>query len=324
MHILVIGGAGYIGSHVVHALLQKNEKVTVFDNLSTGQKVNLFSKAQFIEGDILDKSSLLNAMRQDVDAVILLAAKKAVGESMENPALYSQNNISGMLNVLNTMLETGVKNIVFSSSAAVYGTPQYLPIDEAHPLNPMSFYGFTKLETERFLKWYHELKGLNYIALRYFNAVGYDETGAIRGLEQNPQNLLPIIMEVAVGKRESLNIYGNDYDTPDGTCIRDYIHVTDLADAHVKALQHLKEQKESLSLNLGTEKGLSVLEMVKETEKVIQRPIPYQYAPRRAGDPAIITASAHKAKTILNWTPTHSSLENIISSTWAVYLKYYK
>ncbi len=319
MHVLVIGGAGYIGSHVVKALLDQKATVTVFDNLSTGQEINLFPEASFIKGDILDKEALLQALRKNVDAVILLAGKKAVGESMDNPALYAQNNITGMLNVLNAMLETHVNNFVFSSSAAVYGTPQYLPIDEKHPLDPMSFYGFTKLETERFLKWYHTLKGLNFMALRYFNAVGYDETGAVKGLEQNPQNLLPIIMEVACGKRESLNIFGNDYDTPDGTCIRDYIHVTDLADAHVKAIQHLMDGKESLSLNLGTEKGLSVLEMVKETQKVIQKPIAYQFAPRRAGDPAVVTASAAQAKAVLGWSATHSSLENIIASTWAVY-----
>ena len=321
MHVLVIGGAGYIGSHVVKALLDQKATVTVFDNLSTGQEINLFSDASFIKGDILDKEALTQALRQNIDAVILLAGKKAVGESMENPALYAQNNITGMLNVLNAMLETHVNNLVFSSSAAVYGTPHYLPIDERHPLNPMSFYGFTKLETERFLTWYHTLKGLNFMALRYFNAVGYDETGAIKGLEQNPQNLLPIIMEVACGKRESLHIFGNDYDTPDGTCIRDYIHVTDLADAHVKAIHHLTAGKESLSLNLGTEKGLSVLDMVKETQRVIQKPIAYQFAPRRPGDPAIVTSSAKLAQTVLGWTPTHSSLENIIASTWAVYRK---
>lgn len=321
MHVLVIGGAGYIGSHVVKALLDQKATVTVFDNLSTGQEINLFSDASFIKGDILDKEALTQALRQNIDAVILLAGKKAVGESMENPALYAQNNITGMLNVLNAMLETHVNNLVFSSSAAVYGTPHYLPIDERHPLNPMSFYGFTKLETERFLTWYHTLKGLNFIALRYFNAVGYDETGAVKGLEQNPQNLLPIIMEVACGKRESLHIFGNDYDTPDGTCIRDYIHVTDLADAHVKAIHHLMAGKESLSLNLGTEKGLSVLDMVKETQRVIQKPIAYQFAPRRPGDPAIVTSSAKLAQTVLGWTPTHSSLENIIASTWAVYRK---
>lgn len=321
MHVLVIGGAGYIGSHVVKALLDQKATVTVFDNLSTGQEINLFSDASFIKGDILDKEALTQALRQNIDAVILLAGKKAVGESMENPALYAQNNITGMLNVLNAMLETHVNNLVFSSSAAVYGTPHYLPIDERHPLNPMSFYGFTKLETERFLTWYHTLKGLNFMALRYFNAVGYDETGAVKGLEQNPQNLLPIIMEVACGKRESLHIFGNDYDTPDGTCIRDYIHVTDLADAHVKAIHHLMAGKESLSLNLGTEKGLSVLDMVKETQRVIQKPIAYQFAPRRPGDPAIVTSSAKLAQTVLGWTPTHSSLENIIASTWAVYRK---
>ena len=321
MHILVIGGAGYIGSHVVKALLKNNMDVSVFDNLSTGTEVNLFPQAKFIKGDILNYDEILSAMKQKVDGIVLLAGKKAVGESMENPQKYAFNNINGVVNVLNAMAETGVKKAIFSSSAAVYGTPQYYPMDEEHPVNPMSFYGFTKLETERLLQWYDRLKGIKFVSLRYFNAVGYDEDGEVRGLEENPQNLLPIVMEAAVGKREKMKIFGNDYDTRDGTCIRDYIHVTDLGDAHARALLYLEKGGESRILNLGTSKGISVLEMVLKTQELIGRKIPYETAPRRAGDPAIVTAKADKAKEVLGWEAKHSDLANIILSTWRVYNK---
>lgn len=321
MHILVIGGAGYIGSHVVKALLKNNMDVSVFDNLSTGTEVNLFPQAKFIKGDILNYDEILSAMKQKVDGIVLLAGKKAVGESMENPQKYAFNNINGVVNVLNAMAETGVKKAIFSSSAAVYGTPQYYPMDEAHPVNPMSFYGFTKLETERLLQWYDRLKGIKFVSLRYFNAVGYDEDGDVRGLEENPQNLLPIVMEAAVGKREKVKIFGNDYDTRDGTCIRDYIHVTDLGEAHARALLYLEKGGESRILNLGTSKGISVLEMVLKTQELIGRKIPYETAPRRAGDPAIVTAKADKAKEVLGWEAKHSDIENIILSTWRVYNK---
>lgn len=321
MHILVIGGAGYIGSHVVKALLNRGMDVTVFDNLSTGTKINLFAKAKFIEGDILNYGQILSAMKQNIDGIVLLAGKKAVGESMENPMKYALNNINGVVNVLNAMVDAGVNKAIFSSSAAVYGVPQYSPMDEKHPVNPMSFYGFTKNETERLLKWYDQLKGIKFVSLRYFNAVGYDEDGDIKGLEENPQNLLPIVMEAAVGKRDKVKIFGNDYETRDGTCIRDYIHVTDLGSAHALALEYLDNGGESQILNLGTSQGSSVLEMINKTQEVIGRPVPYEFAPRRAGDPAVVTAKADKAKEILGWEAKHSDLENIIRSTWNVYNK---
>ena len=319
MHILVIGGAGYIGSHVVKALLKRNMKVTVFDNLSTGTKLNLFPQAKFIEGDILNYEQILAALKQNVDGIVLLAGKKAVGESMLNPMKYAFNNINGVINVLNAMVEANVNKAIFSSSAAVYGMPQYLPLDENHPVNPINFYGFTKLETERFLKWYDQLKGIKFVSLRYFNAVGYDEEGDVKGLEENPQNLLPIVMEAAIGKRDKLKIFGNDYPTRDGTCIRDYIHVTDLGSAHALALEYLDKGGESQILNLGTSVGSSVLEMVNKTQEVIGKKIAYEFAPRRPGDPAELTAKADKAREILGWEPTHSDLENIISSTWNMY-----
>jgi len=323
MHILVIGGAGYIGSHVVKELLKQKIKVTVFDDLSTGQRINLFPEAEFIEGSILDKEKLFNALSQNVDGIVFLAGKKAVGESMENPTKYANTNLIGVINLLNGMLEYGVKKFIFSSSAAVYGAPEYLPMDEKHPLNPMSFYGFTKLETERLLKWYDELKGIRFVALRYFNAVGYDAEGDIRGLEKNPQNLLPIVMETAVGERDCLNIFGNDYDTRDGTCIRDYIHVTDLATAHYMALKYLINGGKSEIINLGTGKGISVMEIVQKTQEIIGKKINYVFAPRRAGDPAAIEAAADKALKILNWRAEYSDLNNIIRTTWTVYKKHF-
>jgi UDP-glucose 4-epimerase len=318
MRVLVVGGAGYIGAHVVYDLLRAGHQVRVFDNMSTGRSDNLFANAEFVAGDILDKNAIAKAM-VGVDAVVHLAAKKAVGESMSRPDIYAENNISGTLNVLNAMADNGVRSFVFSSSAAVYGMPDETVIDEACPTNPINFYGFTKLEIERFLRWYDRLKGIRFVALRYFNAVGYAMDGAVRGLEQNPQNLLPIIMEVAVGQRDSINIFGKDYPTSDGTCVRDYIHVSDLADAHTKALDYLAHGGESQILNLGTGRGHSVLEMVQATERLLGKTIPHAFVERRAGDPAILTATAQKAEQILGWKPTQSDLETIILSTWQAY-----
>lgn len=317
MKVLVVGGAGYIGSHVAKALMLKGHEVTVYDNLSTGQEINLFKQNRFIKGDILNYPALVEAMRGQ-DAVVHLAAKKAVGESMENPMLYSVNNISGSLNILNAMVECGAKYIVFSSSAAVYGMPEVSTIDENVPLNPINYYGFTKLEIEKFMGWYDRLKGIKFVALRYFNAVGYDADGDIRGKEINSQNLLPIMMEVVSGKRDKLKIFGNDYPTPDGTCIRDYIHVSDLASAHVLALEKLNQGMTSQSLNLGTEKGTSVLEMLRAVEKVVGRKLPVEFAPRRAGDPAILVASAAKARSLLGWKPQYMDVEKIVQTVYNI------
>lgn len=316
--ILVIGGAGYIGSHVVKALLHENFAVTVYDNLSTGQVCNLFEKAEFVKGDILDSQHLEKTMAQGFDAVIHLAAKKAVGESMENPQLYSQNNISGSINIFNAMLNTGIKNIVFSSTSAVYGMPKYLPLDENHPLNPMSFYGYTKMAIEQVMNWYIKIKDFNYIALRYFNAVGYAADGSIRGKEKNPQNLLPLIMETITGQREILHVFGNDYDTPDGTCVRDYIHVEDLADAHVLAIKKLLSNGDSQIINLGTEKGTSVLEIIKSVERVSGKKVNYDFAPRRAGDPANVIATSAKAAEVLGWHAKYTDIDEIVKTVWNI------
>ena len=316
--VLVIGGAGYIGSHVVKELLENGFEAIVYDNMSTGQEENLFKEAQFIKADILDEKALDNALKQNIDAVIHLAAKKAVGESMENPQIYATNNLTGAINILNAMVNNGVQHIVFSSSAAVYGMPQYLPLDENHPRNPMSFYGYTKAAIEDLMDWYAKLKDFSYIALRYFNAVGYAADKSITGKEKNPQNLLPIIMEAATGKRDMLSIYGNDYDTPDGTCLRDYIHVSDLARAHVLAVKKLISDKKSYCLNLGTGKATSVKEIVDATENIIGKKLNYSYAPRRSGDPAVVVAKADLAYEILGWKAFYTNIEDIIRTTWNI------
>lgn len=314
--ILIIGGAGYIGSHVQKQFLEEGYSVLVFDNLSSGNRCNLFPEADFIEGNILDKKALHFAMSQNIDGVIHLAAKKAVGESMEKPEIYAENNITGALNILNAMSANNVKHIVFSSSAAVYGMPQYVPLDEKHPISPINYYGYTKRCIEENMDWFSRLGKLNYAALRYFNAVGYAADKSITGREKNPQNLLPIIMEAATGKRDGFAIFGHDYDTPDGTCVRDYIHVSDLATAHTAAMRYLMENDTSLTVNLGTGKGTSVQEIVDATEKVIGKKLKYSYAPRRAGDPATLTAKADKAFELLGWKPQYTDVEEIIRTVW--------
>ncbi|MDG5814634.1 UDP-glucose 4-epimerase GalE [Chitinispirillales bacterium ANBcel5] len=321
MKVLVVGGAGYIGSHVTRCLLDDGHSVSVYDNLSTGCKENLFPEATFFRGDILDYPALLNVMQTGYDAVVHLAALKAAGESMVVPQKYSLNNISGTLNLLNVCTECGTKNVVFSSSAAIYGEPKYLPIDENHPCAPENYYGFTKLEIERFLDWYSRLKPINFAALRYFNAAGYDLQGRIYGLERNPANLLPAVMEVAVGKKERIDIFGDDYDTPDGTGIRDYIHVTDLAKAHLMALNYIAQNSTNIKINLGSENGISVLEMVEMARQVTGKAVPARVVGRRAGDPARVVASSKMASSLLGWKALNSDTQSLIESTWKVYQK---
>ena len=320
MRVLVIGGAGYIGSHVVKELMSKGHKVTVFDNLSSGLKQNLFKENGFIKGDILKVKDLEKAFAKGFDAFIHLAAFKAAGESMVAPEKYSVNNINGTINILNAAVKYNCLNMVFSSSAATFGEPQYLPIDENHPKNPENYYGFTKLKIEEFMAWYDRLKGLKFAALRYFNAAGYDPEGVLYGLEKNPANLLPVMMEVACGKREKLCVFGNDYPTRDGTCIRDYIHVTDLASAHVMALEYISSKKESLTLNLGTGNGITVTEMLESTRRITGKEIKADYVERRPGDPAQLTAKSDLAKKVLGWEAKYT----LIGSTWNAYKKYFK
>lgn len=321
MRIFIIGGAGYIGAHVAREFLDAGHEVTVYDNLSTGLTQNLFPEARFFEGDIMDFIGLVEALRPGFDAIVHLAAFKAAGESMIKPERYAVNNIGGTIQILNAAAESGVKYFVFSSSAAVYGEPQYLPIDENHPKNPANFYGFTKLEIERLLEWYDRLKGIRSASLRYFNAAGYDLNQRISGLEKNPANLLPIVMEAASGMRGEVNVFGNDYDTPDGSCVRDYVHVTDLARGHKSALETLVKTGKSFAVNLGSETGISVLEMLETAKKITGVDIKYTISGRRAGDPARLTASSQLAHELLGWKAQYSDAETLVSSSWKVYKK---
>lgn len=319
MNVLVIGGAGYIGGHVVKELMAAKHKVTVFDNLSSGLRQNLFDENAFIEGDILNVTQLDDAFAKGFDAFVHLAAFKAAGESMTAPEKYSVNNIMGTLNILNSAVKNDCKYMVFSSSAAIFGEPQYVPIDENHPKNPENYYGFTKYDIENYMDWYDKLKDLKFASLRYFNAAGYDPDGVLTGLEKNPANLLPIIMEVACGMRKEIQIFGQDFDTRDGTCIRDYVHVKDLAIAHVKALEYIVKTKESLKVNLGSEVGVTVTEMLETARRVTGKEIPATYVGRRAGDPACLYATSAFAREKLNWKAECSDVETLVSSTWNVY-----
>jgi len=322
MHILVVGGAGYIGSHVCREFLDAGHKVLIFDNMSTGQKENLIDEAQFVQGDICNPEDLQTLFtKQRFDGIVHLAALKAAGESMlpEHLGRYATNNITGTINLLNAARSAGVGAFVFSSSAAVYGQPDYLPIDEAHPCNPENFYGFTKLEIERILHWYDQIGGVRFAALRYFNAAGYDPLGRVRGLEQNPANLLPIVMEVACGMREKIQLFGDDYNTSDGTCIRDYVHVSDLARAHVRAMQHICQTNASVTVNLGSEVGISVQQMLDYAREITGRKIPADIAARRPGDAAHLVASSAQAQQVLGWKAKLSDVQTLIDSTWKMY-----
>ena len=323
MKILVIGGAGYIGSHVVKALMKCGHEITVFDNLSTGLQQNLFKQNKFVYGNILEKDELDFAFSDGFDACIILAAFKSVNESIINPEKYFENNILGTLNIQNFACKHNCKNIIFSSSASIFGNPEYLPIDENHPKNPINFYGFTKLTIENYLEWYSKTKGINYSALRYFNTAGYDVDGEIFGLEQNPANLIPIVMETACGIRKEMSVFGDDYDTPDGTCIRDYVHVTDLADAHVKALEYISKNNKNLKLNLGSEVGTSVKEVIDIARKITGKPIYAKIEKRRPGDTAVLYTTSKRALEILGWKAQYSDMETIIKTTLNAYLKNY-
>ena len=321
--ILVVGGAGYIGSHVVKALRDAGRQPVVFDNLSTGLRENLFPEIPFIHGDLLIPEQVRAAMR-GIRSVVHLAALKAAGDSMLEPERYALHNLNGTVNLLHAAGTAGVRHFVFSSSAAVYGEPQYLPLDENHPTEPANFYGQTKLQIEMLLSWFSRLRNMRYAGLRYFNAAGYDPDGEVRGLEKEPNNLLPLVLETLLGWRENLEVYGTDYDTEDGSCIRDYIHVSDLADAHFRALNFLEEQDEDLVVNLGTSKGISVLEILDAARKVSGMDLPVILSDRRSGDPAVVLASAEKAERLLKWRPAFSDVETILKTMLAAYRSHHR
>lgn len=317
MTVLVLGGAGYIGSHTVKALCDEGTDVVVVDNLVTGYEKAVDKRARFYKGDISDKEFLNNMFsKEKIDAVIHFAAFSLVGESVTNPLKYYKNNICGTEVLLESMVENGVNKIVFSSTAATYGEPERVPIMESDRTQPTNPYGETKLAMEKMFKWTSEAHGIKYVSLRYFNACGADESGTI-GEAHNPEShLIPLILQVPNGKREHISIFGTDYPTDDGTCIRDYIHVTDLADAHILAVKYLMNGGESDIFNLGNGVGFSVREVIETARKVTGHPIPAVETPRRAGDPAQLIASSEKAKKILGWKPCHDTLEEIIASAW--------
>ncbi len=322
MKIVITGGAGYIGSHVVLAALDRGYDVTVFDDLSTANKENINPKTKFIEGSVNLKDDLSNLFINDrYDAVIHLAASKASGESMLNPKKYTYNNIIGSLNILMSCIDNDIKYFIFSSSAAVYGNPRYVPIDEFHPLIPSNYYGYTKLSTENSLEWFSKIHGIKYASLRYFNAAGFDIDKRITGKEKNTENLIPLIMEVAKGRKPFIPIYGNDYKTKDGTGIRDYVHVSDLAIAHISSLEYLIKHSKNLILNLGSEAGFSVLEIIERTKSILKMDIPYKVMERRVGDVAKIVSSCSQAEDIIRWEKKHSGLDTLIKSTWQIYNK---
>jgi UDP-glucose 4-epimerase len=316
MSILVTGGAGYIGSHVVKDLIENDFDVITVDNLKKGHKKAVLG-GKLIVGDITDTEFLKEVFSyNEIEAVVHLAADSLVGESMENPGKYYHNNFDNGIKLLDVMLEHDVKNIVFSSTAAVYGEPQQIPIKENHPIDPTNPYGESKYFFEKAMERYDKLFDLNYMSLRYFNAAGADLSGEI-GEDHDPEtHLIPLVLDTALGKRDKLYIFGNDYDTRDGTCVRDYIHVNDLAKAHTLALQALMEGKDSRIYNLGNGEGYTVKEVIETARKVTNQEIPAENSSRREGDPAVLIASSAKIKKELNWQADYPELEKIIETAW--------
>lgn len=313
--ILVMGGAGYIGSHTVKHLLANNYSVVVADNLVYGHKEAVDSRAKFEIADLADKVSLRKVFdKYNIDAVIHFAAFAYVGESVQNPQKYYQNNVVGTINLLDVMMEYGVKKIVFSSTCATYGEPQYTPIDEKHPQNPINPYGRTKLMIEQIFADYEKAYGLQHIALRYFNAAGCAADGSIGESHTPETHIIPLVLKAITGERNNIKVFGTDYDTRDGTCIRDYIHVEDLALAHRLAVEKLGSYNGCI--NLGTGVGTTVKEIITAAENVSGKKCPVEYAERRAGDPAKLFADNRKAKEILGWNPQYLNIENIIQTAW--------
>lgn len=316
MTVLVTGGAGYIGSHTVAALLDRNEDVVIIDNLQQGYRKSVLG-GKLYEGDIRDSAFLTKVFKENkMDAVIHFAANSLVGESMQNPGKYYHNNVYGTLNLLESMKAFDVNRIVFSSTAAAYGEPEQVPIQEADRTLPTNAYGETKLAMEKMMKWFDTAHGIQYTALRYFNAAGAHQSGKI-GEDHNPEtHLIPIILQTALGQRSHISIFGDDYPTDDGTCIRDYIHVMDLADAHIAALDHLRSGGDSSVYNLGSGNGFSVKEVIETARRITGKDIPVKMEGRRAGDPAVLVASSEKIKKELGWQPRRKQLETMIQDAW--------
>ncbi|MEF2968946.1 UDP-glucose 4-epimerase GalE [Paenibacillus sp. M1] len=322
MAILVTGGAGYIGSHTVAELLDKGKEVVVIDNLQTGHRDALLG-GKLYEGDLRDKKLLAKLFAEnEIEAVIHFAANSLVGESMKDPVKYYDNNVYGTLCLLEAMDKANVRRIVFSSTAATYGEPKKVPIEETDPTDPTNVYGETKLTMERMMAWFDKVLGIKYVALRYFNAAGAHESGKI-GEDHDPEtHLIPLILQAALGQRDSIKVFGDDYNTPDGTCVRDYIHVGDLADAHLRAVDYLLGGGDSNVFNLGNGQGFSVKEVIAKVKEVTGRDFPVVLSPRRDGDPAVLIASSEKARTVLGWQPSRNKLDDIIKSAWEWHLNH--
>ncbi|MDN5709122.1 MAG: UDP-glucose 4-epimerase GalE [Planococcus sp. (in: firmicutes)] len=317
MSVLVLGGAGYIGSHAVYQLIDQGMQVVVVDNLENGHRQAVHPEAIFYEGDIRDAAFLDNVFENEsIDEVLHFAANSLVGESMENPLKYFDNNVYGTQVLLQAMTKHGIKNIVFSSTAATYGEPEAVPITETMPTQPTNTYGETKLTMEKIMKWTSVAHDLKFVSLRYFNVAGARATGEI-GEDHRPEShLVPIILQAALGQREEITVFGDDYDTPDGTCIRDYVHIEDLVNAHLLALEYLRNGGENDVFNLGSSQGFSVNEMISAARSVTGKDIPVKIGPRRAGDPSVLVASTEKATRILGWNPSHTSVTKIIEDAW--------
>lgn len=316
MAVLVTGGAGYIGSHAVAALLEKGEQVVIVDNLYQGHRDAVLG-GKFYEGDLRDRDFLAKVFEEnDIDGVIHFAANSLVGESMKDPGKYYHNNVYGTLCLLEQMQKAGVSRIVFSSTAATYGEPERVPIDEYDRTVPTNAYGETKLSMEKMIRWFDVAHGIKFVSLRYFNAAGAHESGKI-GEDHSPEShLVPLVLQVALGQREFISVFGDDYATEDGTCIRDYIHVSDLADAHILALERLRQGGDSAIYNLGSGNGYSVKQVIDVSREVTGHPIPAKIEARRAGDPAVLIASSERARKELGWAPKRDKLEAIVKSAW--------
>lgn len=319
MAVLVLGGAGYIGSHTVDRLVEQGQDVVVVDSLVTGHKAAVRPEAKFYQGDLADKPFMRKVFSEnpEIDAVIHFAAFSLVAESMKDPLKYFDNNTAGMVKLLEVMHEFNVNYIVFSSTAATYGIPEKMPIKEDDPQNPINPYGESKLMMEKIMRWADQAYGVKFVALRYFNVAGAKPDGSI-GEDHHPEtHLLPIVLQVAQGKREKLQIFGNDYNTPDGTNVRDYVHPFDLADAHILAVDYLRKGNESNVFNLGSSTGFSNLEIVEAARDVTGKPIPAEMAPRRGGDPDSLIACSDKAREVLGWKPQFDDIHKIIETAWA-------
>lgn len=317
MSVLVLGGAGYIGSHAVYQLIEQGEKVVVVDNLETGHRNAVHPEAIFYQGDIRNADFLNEVFdKEAISEVVHFAANSLVGESMENPLKYFDNNVYGTQVLLKAMIDHDVKKIVFSSTAATYGEPEAVPITETMPTNPGNAYGETKLTMEKMMKWTALAHGLKFVSLRYFNVAGARETGEI-GEDHRPEShLVPLILQTALGQRAEITVFGDDYNTPDGTCIRDYVHVEDLIRAHLLALDYLNQGGESDIFNLGSSQGFSVNEMISTARAVTGKEIPVKVGPRRAGDPSVLIASSDKARKVLGWNPAFTSVTKIMEDAW--------